>query len=63
MLDEPTVFLDESRRQDLIGVIKRLTSMPQMIIVTHDPRFAKLKDINRIFWLKDGKIEKEGKAK
>ncbi len=37
MLDEPTIFLDEQRRQDLIDVIRKMTSIPQMIVVTHDP--------------------------
>lgn len=37
ILDEPTVFLDEQRRQDLIEVLKKMTVIPQMIVVTHDP--------------------------
>ena len=36
MLDEPTIFLDEQRRQDLIEVLKKMTVIPQMIVVTHD---------------------------
>jgi exonuclease SbcC len=37
MLDEPTIFLDEQRRQDLIEVLRKMSVMPQMIVVTHDP--------------------------
>jgi exonuclease SbcC len=36
MLDEPTIFLDEQRRQDLIEVLRKMSVMPQMIVVTHD---------------------------
>lgn len=36
ILDEPTVHLDSYRRHELIDVIKRLSVIPQMIIVTHD---------------------------
>jgi len=37
LLDEPTIFLDTERRQDLIEVLKKLSVMPQLIVVTHDP--------------------------
>ncbi|MEW6010307.1 MAG: AAA family ATPase [Euryarchaeota archaeon] len=36
MLDEPTIHLDSYRRQELIDILKRLSVLPQMIIVTHD---------------------------
>ena len=36
ILDEPTVHLDSYRRHELIDVIKKLSIIPQMIIVTHD---------------------------
>ncbi len=36
MLDEPTIFLDEQRRHDLIEVLKKTSVIPQMIVVTHD---------------------------
>ncbi len=36
MLDEPTIFLDEQRRLDLIEVLNKMTVIPQMIVVTHD---------------------------
>ncbi len=36
MLDEPTIHLDTYRRQELIDILKRMSIIPQMIIVTHD---------------------------
>jgi len=36
MLDEPTIHLDAYRRQELIELLKRMSIIPQMIIVTHD---------------------------
>ncbi|VUT25782.1 MAG: DNA double-strand break repair Rad50 ATPase [Candidatus Methanolliviera sp. GoM_asphalt] len=36
ILDEPTIHLDSQRRHDLIDVFKKLSAIPQMIIVTHD---------------------------
>ena len=36
MLDEPTTHLDEYRRQELIELLKKMSILPQMIIVTHD---------------------------
>ncbi|WP_414468924.1 AAA family ATPase [Methanobacterium sp. ACI-7] len=36
ILDEPTIHLDSYRRHELIDVIKKLSVIPQMIIVTHD---------------------------
>jgi exonuclease SbcC len=36
MLDEPTIHLDSTRRQELIDLLKRMSIIPQMIIVTHD---------------------------
>ncbi|MBN2330525.1 MAG: AAA family ATPase [Candidatus Aenigmarchaeota archaeon] len=43
-LDEPTVFLDTQRRQDLIDVLKKLSVMPQLIIVTHDSSMEEAAD-------------------
>jgi DNA repair protein SbcC/Rad50 len=37
LLDEPTIFLDEQRRQDLTEVLRKMSVIPQMIVVTHDP--------------------------
>ena len=40
MLDEPTVNMDESRRRELVRVLKRVAgggaTIPQLIVVTHD---------------------------
>ncbi|MCK9151703.1 AAA family ATPase [Methanobacterium alcaliphilum] len=36
MLDEPTIHLDSYRRQELIEILKKMSIIPQMIIVTHD---------------------------
>ncbi|NYB51134.1 MAG: AAA family ATPase [Methanobacteriaceae archaeon] len=36
MLDEPTIHLDTYRRQELIDLLKKMSIIPQMIIVTHD---------------------------
>lgn len=36
MLDEPTIHLDAYRRHELIDLLKRMSIIPQMIIVTHD---------------------------
>lgn len=44
MLDEPTIFLDNQRRQDLIEVLKKVSLMPQLIIVTHDTTMEEAAD-------------------
>jgi len=44
LLDEPTVYLDDQRRQDLIEVIKKLSVMPQLIVVTHDTAMEEAAD-------------------
>jgi len=36
LLDEPTIHLDAYRRQELIDLLKKMSIIPQMIIVTHD---------------------------
>ncbi|MDO5849977.1 MAG: SMC family ATPase [Methanobacteriaceae archaeon] len=36
LLDEPTIHLDDGRKNDLIGLIREMSIIPQMIIVTHD---------------------------
>ncbi|ADC46957.1 DNA double-strand break repair protein Rad50 [Methanobrevibacter ruminantium M1] len=36
LLDEPTIHLDSFRRQELINVLRSMSIIPQMIIVTHD---------------------------
>jgi len=39
LLDEPTIHLDELRRKELVEIIKRITYIPQTVIVTHDRDF------------------------
>ena len=36
LLDEPTIHLDNSRRHELINLLKDMSLLPQMIIVTHE---------------------------
>ena len=36
LLDEPTIHLDASRKHELINLLKEMSSLPQMIIVTHE---------------------------
>ncbi|MFQ5887154.1 MAG: AAA family ATPase, partial [Candidatus Hydrothermarchaeales archaeon] len=44
ILDEPTTHLDIIRRRDLVDIIKRLSSIPQTIVVTHDKEFENAAD-------------------
>jgi exonuclease SbcC len=44
ILDEPTIHLDEHRRQELVDIVKRLSSIPQTIVVTHDREFEAAAD-------------------
>lgn len=39
MLDEPTIHLDATRRRELVEIIKKLATIPQTIVVTHDKEF------------------------
>lgn len=52
LLDEPTIHLDNSRRHELINLLKDMSVLPQMIIVTHEPQLENAAD-NLI------KVEKE----
>jgi exonuclease SbcC len=36
LLDEPTIHLDSYRRTELIDILRKMSLLPQMIIVTHD---------------------------
>lgn len=44
MLDEPTIHLDDYRRQELTDVLKGNSMIPQMIIVTHDEELMHMAD-------------------
>lgn len=44
LLDEPTVHLDSARRQELINLLKEITLLPQMIIVTHEDHLKNAAD-------------------
>ncbi|GBE55100.1 MAG TPA: hypothetical protein ENH28_07325 [Euryarchaeota archaeon] len=39
ILDEPTIHLDNIRRRELVDIIKKLSTLPQTIVVTHDREF------------------------
>ena len=52
LLDEPTIHLDSTRREELINLIKNMSLVPQMIIVTHEDQLESASD-NLI------KVEKE----
>jgi exonuclease SbcC len=56
ILDEPTIHLDQQRRQALTDLLLKLkVKIPQMIIVTHDPeleivgdRVVRVKNVNGV---------------
>ena len=52
LLDEPTIHLDSSRKHELINLLKDMSVLPQMIIVTHESQLENAAD-NLI------KVEKE----
>ncbi|MEM4613144.1 MAG: AAA family ATPase, partial [Ignisphaera sp.] len=50
ILDEPTQFLDSTRRRTLFEIIKRLSEkVPQVIVVTHDTDVTDLAD--KVFYV------------
>ena len=49
ILDEPTIFLDERRRSELISVLERTRLVQQLFVVTHDPDFERISD--KIFYV------------
>ena len=57
LLDEPTIHLDSSRKHELITLLKDITSLPQMIIVTHELQLENAAD-NLIKVEKDNGISK-----
>ena len=44
LLDEPTIHLDASRRHELINLLKEMSALPQMIIVTHEAQLENAAD-------------------
>ena len=44
LLDEPTIHLDASRRHELINLLKDMSVLPQMIIVTHEAQLENAAD-------------------
>ena len=44
LLDEPTIHLDSYRRVELIALLRKMSSLPQMIIVTHDEELENAAD-------------------
>lgn len=44
MLDEPTIHLDAERREELIDVLRKLSVIPQVIIVSHDEELKEIAD-------------------
>lgn len=44
LLDEPTIHLDSFRRHELINLLKDMTVLPQMIIVTHESQLENAAD-------------------
>jgi putative ABC transport system ATP-binding protein len=61
LADEPTGNLDSKMGEQIMQLLLDLHNKHKktLIIVTHDPRFAKLKGVDNVFWLKDGAIEKK----
>ena len=57
LLDEPTIHLDSSRRHELINLLKEMSVLPQMIIVTHESQLENAAD-NLIKVEKDNGISK-----
>lgn len=44
LLDEPTIHLDNYRRHELIDLLRGMSTLPQMIIVTHDSELENAAD-------------------
>jgi len=54
MLDEPTTGLDGRARDELLGVLSRLTVDRTTVLITHDPLVAALAD--QVVWLDRGRV-------
>ncbi|MDR0912367.1 MAG: SMC family ATPase [Methanobrevibacter sp.] len=44
LLDEPTIHLDSFRRTELIEILRKMSILPQMIVVTHDEELETVAD-------------------
>ncbi|MGE0145521.1 MAG: ATP-binding cassette domain-containing protein [Planctomycetota bacterium] len=58
LFDEPSAGLDDSRVDQLLAALERLrdsTAGTAMLIASHDPRFARLRDV-RCFAIEDGAL-------
>jgi ATP-binding cassette subfamily B protein len=54
LLDEPTTGLDGRARDELLGVLSRLTVDRTTVLITHDPLVAALAD--QVVWLDRGQV-------
>lgn len=63
LADEPTGNLDTKTGEKVLDFLKKLNKEGKTIImVTHDPDLAR-KHSSRVYWLRDGKVEKVTKRK
>lgn len=44
MLDEPTIYLDDDRIDGLVEILRRLESIPQVIVVSHNKKLIECAD-------------------
>jgi exonuclease SbcC len=42
ILDEPTAFLDDTRKAELVQTLQYASPVKQMLIVTHDDEFQRV---------------------
>lgn len=61
LADEPTGNLDSKMGRQIMDLLLDLhiKQRKTLVIVTHDLRFARMKHLEKIFYLKDGKIDRE----
>lgn len=57
ILDEPTAYLDEERRRNLINIFRNIKTISQMIIITHHQELEQVAD-NMIIIKKEGEDSK-----